>query len=378
MDDIDVSFLCQYCQSSEDVAKRLAAFIARATRTLDMSIYSFSLCPESRDIVLQALQERARAGVRIRIAYDADTQHDEIEMQGNDVCDHNTPHFVAELGFPSKAIEGYRALMHNKYVVIDAGTPNAQVWTGSANFTDDSWTLQENNLLVLRSPELAAYFAHDFEELWVDGNVVSSDAMDSGEVVLSYKGQPARVQVDFAPVEGEWIDDNLAGLVAGTRERLTLAFVVLTSGDIIEAVQRVMERGIPIEGVYDWSQMEGVKHQWSLVPSNNWKIGAFEEIVRYGNLVGKHSTPYTPTSVHDFMHNKVMVVDDTVVTGSYNFSRHAQQNAENVLVIESAPLASVYRKYIADMMRKYTLDPSPTTPGTPTPPASQAPPAPST
>ena len=42
------------------------------------------------------------------------------------------------------------------------------------------------------------------------------------------------------------------------------------------------------------------------------------------------------------MHNKILVVDDTVITGSYNFSRSAQYNAENILFIESAALAQVY------------------------------------
>jgi phosphatidylserine/phosphatidylglycerophosphate/cardiolipin synthase-like enzyme len=120
--------------------------------------------------------------------------------------------------------------------------------------------------------------------------------------------------------------------------------------------------------------MEGVKYQWQLVPANTWKIEAFARIVKYGNLVGKKSTPYTPTSKHDYMHNKIMVLDDAVLTGSYNFSRHAQQNAENALIIESAALASTYRDYIHSITAKYapqtptfTTQPTktPLTPGTP-------------
>ena len=42
------------------------------------------------------------------------------------------------------------------------------------------------------------------------------------------------------------------------------------------------------------------------------------------------------------MHNKILVVDDTVITGSYNFSRSAQFNAENILFIDSARLAATY------------------------------------
>ena len=99
--------------------------------------------------------------------------------------------------------------------------------------------------------------------------------------------------------------------------------------------------------------MADVYRQWQDVPSNRWKIGAVQEIVARAGIVGKNSTPYTPTSRHDFMHNKILVIDDTVITGSYNFSRSAQFNAENILFIESAALAERYSVYIDHLMRKY-------------------------
>ena len=56
---------------------------------------------------------------------------------------------------------------------------------------------------------------------------------------------------------------------------------------------------------------------------------------------------------HDFMHNKILIVDNTVITGSYNFSRSAQFNAENILFIESAAAADRYSFYIDHLMEKY-------------------------
>jgi phosphatidylserine/phosphatidylglycerophosphate/cardiolipin synthase-like enzyme len=53
------------------------------------------------------------------------------------------------------------------------------------------------------------------------------------------------------------------------------------------------------------------------------------------------------------MHNKVLVIDDTVITGSYNFSRSAQFNAENILFIDSAALAEKYSAYIDRLIQKY-------------------------
>ena len=53
------------------------------------------------------------------------------------------------------------------------------------------------------------------------------------------------------------------------------------------------------------------------------------------------------------MHNKVLVVDDVVVTGSYNLSRSATENAENVLVIHDPDLAGRYATYIDGLVARY-------------------------
>ena len=99
--------------------------------------------------------------------------------------------------------------------------------------------------------------------------------------------------------------------------------------------------------------MSEVYRQWQDVPSNRWKIAALQGIIAQAHLVGKDSTPYSPSSHHDFMHNKILVIDDTVITGSYNFSRSAEFNAENILIIESAALADCYSNYIDHLIQKY-------------------------
>jgi phosphatidylserine/phosphatidylglycerophosphate/cardiolipin synthase-like enzyme len=349
---ISTLFLCGGCQSTADVAHSLARFVSLAQHTIDIAAYSFSLCPESRDIVVSALEERAAAGVRVRIGYDAGTQQSAMPYH-QDPCDFSTGQFMAGVRLHTRPIEGFRALMHHKYIVLDGNTDGAQVWTGSTNFTDESWELQENNIVVLQSKELSEYFQQDFDELWDDGDIVSSGILDSGEATLVYGGKPAYALVNFSPGEGDWIDESIANVLERAQERVSIASVVITSTRILRALQGLMRRGVPIEGIYDWSQMEGVRYQWRNVEQNRWKIPAFAEIVKYGNLVGKSSTPWAPGSRHDYMHNKVMVIDDTVLTGSYNFSRHAQKNAENSLMITSAPLAETYRKYITRITGMY-------------------------
>ncbi len=53
------------------------------------------------------------------------------------------------------------------------------------------------------------------------------------------------------------------------------------------------------------------------------------------------------------MQNRILLVDDTVITGSCNFSRSAQFNAETILFIESAALAETYSVHIDKLMQKY-------------------------
>ena len=53
----------------------------------------------------------------------------------------------------------------------------------------------------------------------------------------------------------------------------------------------------------------------------------------------EHLSPWSPGSVHDFMHAKVTVADDRVFLGSFNLSHSGEQNAENVLEIADAELA---------------------------------------
>ena len=138
------------------------------------------------------------------------------------------------------------------------------------------------------------------------------------------------------------------------RRRVRICSLLINSGTLIDELGRlVRERRVAVDGIYDRTQMSDVYRQWEEVPSNRWKIGALQELVARAGLVGKDSTPYTPTSRHDFMHNKVLVIDDTVVAGSYNFSRSAQLNAENILFLESPALAETFSTYIDHLKTKY-------------------------
>ncbi|HEV2458994.1 MAG TPA: phosphatidylserine/phosphatidylglycerophosphate/cardiolipin synthase family protein [Ktedonobacterales bacterium] len=352
-DTLSVRFLAEGEQSAASVAAYLAAFIAEAERSLDIAIYDFRVSDPLKAVIVGALAERARAGVTIRITYDAGKPEQPDPLYGVDPAPHGTGALVQSLGYPFRRIAALK-LMHNKYIVRDAGLPSAAVWTGSSNFTDDSWTLAENNILTLASPALAAYYAQDFAGLWDTGDIADTGAFDTDTVELVYAGKPAMVQALFSPGRGPAIDYDVAQIVASAQRRVRICSMLLNSGALIAALGDVLHRGrAPVSGIYDGTQMQQVLPQWQDVPHNRWKIAAVEDIVRHAGLVGKPSTPYAPDSRHDFMHDKALVVDDTVITGSYNFSNSAEQNAENILIVDSPALADAYSAYVDHLIAKY-------------------------
>ena len=78
----------------------------------------------------------------------------------------------------------------------------------------------------------------------------------------------------------------------------------------------------------------------------------FEAIAK--RLVKKDSTLFTKNSVHNFMHDKLVVCDDQVATGSFNFSKSATMNAENSLILHEAALAVQYAQYVDKPVTTYS------------------------
>lgn len=348
-DQLSAFFLAQGEQSPDAVMARLTDFLGAAKTSLDLAFYDMRLSDGLKARLLATLRERANAGVQVRICYDGDKPLNPNLAAGQDPAPPGTGAFVQSLGFPWRRIAGMK-LMHQKFIVRDHGA----IWTGSLNLTDDAFTFMENNVLQIESAALANYYAEDFEQLWEKENFENTGNIKTEPVQLMFEDRPATVRVFFSPGCGLEIDTEIAKRVHAAQRRVRICSLLINSGTLINALFDLVQAGrVKVDGIYDRTQMEEVYVQWQEVPFNRWKIPALREVITRAGLVGKNSTPYSPTGRHDFMHNKILVIDDTVVTGSYNFSRSAQFNAENILLIESAALAERYSIYIDHLMQKY-------------------------
>jgi len=342
------------------VAGLIARFIGEATKTLDIAVYDMRLHDEAAAIITEALRGRARQGVAIRIVYDATIDSGAEDMPAGAPAhveaDKKAPgtqsfvHTFADIA-EIKGVRGFRVLMHSKYIVRDGASPEAAVFTGSSNYTNDSWGLQENNLLSLPSAVLSSYFARNFASLISSGTIIETiedRAADSVRVA----GVP--MSVAFAPGQSPTIIKEIVGAITAARERLYVASVVLSSGPILAALSEAIDRGVPLAGIYDGPQMDQVERQWKAAHVGADKINTWEKVARH--LVRKNSIPYDrnrPHDPHNFMHNKLVIADEVVVTGSFNLSNHAMGNAENVLLMEDAGIASKYETYVRQLMTRY-------------------------
>ena len=316
----------------------MAAFLAGAQRTLDLAQYDFNLGPDTAAIVGGALRDAAGRGVRIRFAYNVD--------HGLPIPVPPPPEpdaqLIAALPVQGKPIAGIPDLMHHKYVIRDGEA----VWTGSLNWTDDSWSRQENVIAIVESAAIAKAYRLDFDQLWATGEVEKSGFVDPR--------WDDGVRAWFTPGHGEDLSSRIAKLIRRSRRRVRICSPVITTGPVLGTIaQALSDRSVDIAGCVDATQIREVVQQWHADGDVSWKLPLLEQLIASGAFTGKPSTPYGDGTVHDFMHAKVCVCDDTVFVGSFNLSRSGERNAENVLEIEDAAIAGELAAYIDEVRARY-------------------------
>ncbi|HEY3089271.1 MAG TPA: phospholipase D-like domain-containing protein [Jatrophihabitantaceae bacterium] len=162
----------------------------------------------------------------------------------------------------------------------------------------------------------------------------------------------ATVGWEFAPGDGSGIDAALAEAIAAARNRIVLATMVLTSHAVLSGLVTALGNGVPVSGIYDSGQMGPIEREWAQHASDARVLSDWSTVKKH--LVAKKSTPYTRNGPHDFMHNKVLITDDHLITGSYNISANAEKNAENQLHIsDDKRLVNRYAKYVATIVTAY-------------------------
>ena len=164
----------------------------------------------------------------------------------------------------------------------------------------------------------------------------------------------------FCPGHGAELAHRIAEAIYRAR-RVRIASPVISSGPILGTLAQVVsDRRADVAGMVDATQIAQVFEQWDENGNAEWKHPLLARVIGDGRFTGKHSTPWSPDAVHDYMHAKITVADDTAFVGSFNLSRSGEENAENVLEIKDAGVAATLAAYIDEVRGRFPpLQPPP-------------------
>ncbi len=346
---IGIETLTDGGQRPADVARGVAAFLAQARTSLDLALYDVRFETGAGALVLAALLSAVQRGVAVRLLYNV-AHPGPIPVPPPP---ETAPDAIEALPIETRGIAGVPDLMHHKFVVRDG----AAVWGGSTNWTDDSWSRQENVIVTVDSTEIAYAYHLAFEELWNRGDVAGTGSVEPRPADVD----GAQVRAWFTPEHGEALSHRIAKHLGKARTRIRIASPVLTSGPILATlVEIVKEKRCDLAGVVDDTQVDQVFHQWKTNGVSAWKIPLLQSVLEGAPWSGKESIPWTPDSLHNFMHAKIVVADDTAFVGSFNLSRSGERNAENVFEIRDSDIADRLATFVDVIRERY---PAATVPG---------------
>jgi phosphatidylserine/phosphatidylglycerophosphate/cardiolipin synthase-like enzyme len=253
---IEIRTLTDGGQEPVEVARAVAAFIDGAERTLDLAQYDFNLGEQTAAIVGDAIRRAAARGIRLRFMFNVDYANPvpvppppEPDVQ-----------LIATLPVEGKASAGIPDLMHHKFVIRDSST----VFTGSMNWTDDSWSRQENVIAIVHSEAIAKAYDLDFGQLWTTSDVEQTGFVDP-------RWEDNLVRAWFTPGHGEDLSARIAKMIRRAKKRVRICSPLITTGPVLGTLAQVIADGtVDVAGCVDATQVREVIQQWRANLNVSW------------------------------------------------------------------------------------------------------------
>ncbi|MCZ2127334.1 MAG: phospholipase D-like domain-containing protein [Anaerolineales bacterium] len=218
-------------------------------------------------------------------------------------------------GIQVKDDAGRSALMHNKFWIFDKQI----TWTGSTNITENGIYKQNNNVILIRSSEVAEIYEREWQELWTGlfGPRAPSTINNQWAIL---DGTP--IQILFSAEDGAIA--NVNAVIRDAKSSVRFLIFSFTDDSMAQTMLARSQAGVDVQGVFETFGSASINSQLKTL----W----------CANL------PVRQDGNSSFLHHKVIVIDDSiVVTGSLNFSASADKsNEENVMIIDNPEIAALY------------------------------------
>ena len=288
-------------ERGEGLDSIIAETIAQAEIGVDIAVFELDSEP-----IVNALIGLEEQGIPVRVVVDTDYIEEASirRLRRNGIS-------VVE--------DDRSAFMHNKFTVID----ERYVWVGSMNYMPNDVYCNNNNLVWFDSPELAANYTVEINEMYEDRSFGPRSPVNTPAEQLNLYGVSVEnyfaSETKVAPIIGELVNQAQS-------EILFMAFS-FTHEDIGEAILERAEAGVAVQGVFETTGSNQDFSYYTIMSEENLPT---VQIAQDGNP--------------RIMHHKVIIIDrQTVIFGSFNFSGNANDsNDENVIVIHDATFASFF------------------------------------
>jgi len=284
---------------------RLIEKINAAQTSIHIASFEFNLTP-----VAGALIAAKQRGVDVLWVTD-----DESGLEADEEPERGQFAMLQKAGIEVRS-DDRSALMHNKFWIFDGQI----VWTGSTNITENSIFKQDNNTIVIHSPELAAIYEREFQEMWNgEFGPTSTSQLGSQSIMIDNSG----IAVIFTS-EDPALEQAIIPLVNSATQSIRFLAFSFTDYPLAEAMIKRSQNGVGVAGVFE-------------------KVGSDTDAAELDTLFCAQ-VPVRTDGNSSFMHHKVIVVDERyVITGSLNYSTNAEEsNDENVIIIDNPEIARLY------------------------------------
>ncbi len=292
--------------SHYSLEKRLVEKLTTAASRVNAALYHLDSAR-----VANGLIKAHRRGVQVQVVTETDNIGEEAIAQ------------LQEAGIPVAEDGDPDSYMHHKFIVID----EQYVWTGSYNTTYNGAYKNKNNVIFIDSAPLAYNFTQEFRELFRQMRAEKSTGASvvHPKVTLS---DGTQIFTHFSPDND--IISSLVKEIGSAKKSIHFMAFSFTEDALGSAMRDRFESGIDIQGVFEKRQIS--------------QYSEYEQMKAAGMSVIQDRNKGT-------MHHKVIVIDEeTVITGSYNFSKNAEErNSENLLIIKGNP--DIAQAYLAEFDR---------------------------
>ncbi|MDZ8106555.1 MAG: phospholipase D-like domain-containing protein [Nostoc sp. DedQUE12a] len=386
----------QQTRLGDDLEKQIVDTISQAKSTIDVAVQELRL-PK----VAQALVDRQKAGVKVRLILEntysrpwssftpeevgkLDKRERERYQEFRQFIDLNhdnqlTPAEInqrdaliilqnAKISWLDDRADGSAgsSLMHHKFVIID----NRIVIITSANFTlsdtfgdytNPSTLGNANNFLQIDSPELASLFTEEFNIMWGDGPEGKLDSrfglQKPSRLPQQITLNKTKITVQFSPTSPTqpWANSS-NGLIGKTLDSATgsvdLALFVFSEQRLANILENRHKQNIQIRALIEpqfaYRPYSEALDMMGIALSNKCKYEVDNH--PWQNPITTVGVPTLPKG--DLLHHKFAVIDNqTVITGSHNWSDAANNGNDETLVVIESPVVAAH--YVREFARLY-------------------------